>query len=93
MVFVEFEGKNGNVLIMLTVLHPQELTPMEGLDHLFLLPQRVLTMDTLTLQKDLAGLDFNARLLHEAPMGNVWLCKSKINTQFKLFNRHICPVI
>lgn len=50
---------------------------MEGLDHLFLLPQRVLAMDTTNLQKDLAGLDFDARLLHEAPMGNVWLCKSK----------------
>ncbi|XP_031335500.1 histone-lysine N-methyltransferase, H3 lysine-79 specific isoform X4 [Photinus pyralis] len=59
---------------MLTVLRPRELTPMEGLDHLFLLPERVLEMDTKNLQKDLAGLDFDARLLHEAPMGNVWLC-------------------
>ncbi|KAB0801192.1 hypothetical protein PPYR_05546 [Photinus pyralis] len=62
---------------MLTVLRPRELTPMEGLDHLFLLPERVLEMDTKNLQKDLAGLDFDARLLHEAPMGNVWLSGSR----------------
>lgn len=61
---------------MLTVLKPQEATPpMEGLDHLFLLPERALTMGSARLQKDLEGLDFDARVYHEAPMGNVWICK------------------
>lgn len=60
---------------MLTVLQLQERYHMEGADHLFLLPKRALAMDTLRLQKDLAGLDFDARLLQQAPMGNIWLCK------------------
>lgn len=32
-------------------------------------------MDSTRLQKDLAGLDFDPRLMHAAPMGNVWLCE------------------
>ncbi|XP_034253936.1 ensconsin-like isoform X4 [Thrips palmi] len=43
------------------------------LDHLFLLPVRVLSMDSASLRKDLAGLDFNVHLLHSGPQGNVWL--------------------
>ncbi|XP_063234219.1 ensconsin-like isoform X3 [Bacillus rossius redtenbacheri] len=42
-------------------------------DHLFLLPERVLCMDSAQLRRDLAGLDFSARLLHHGPRGNVWL--------------------
>lgn len=61
---------------MLTLIQRQDSSPMDGLDHLFLLPERALTMDATRLQKDLAGLDFDVRLLHEAPMGNIWLCKS-----------------
>lgn len=45
------------------------------LDHLFLLPVRVLSMDSASLRKDLAGLDFNVHLLHSGPQGNVWLCE------------------
>ncbi|XP_049846481.1 ensconsin isoform X44 [Schistocerca gregaria] len=47
--------------------------PQEGIDHLFLLPERALTMDSGRLQQDLAGLDFSVRVLHSAPQGNVWL--------------------
>ena len=53
--------------------------PQDGIDHidhLFLLPVRVLSMDSASLRKDLAGLDFNVHLLHNGPQGNVWLCKS-----------------
>lgn len=49
--------------------------PAEGSDHLFLLPQRALGMDSTHLRQDLAGLDFNLHLLHTAPRGNVWLCE------------------
>lgn len=44
-------------------------------DHMFLIPERALKMDISRLQEDLAGLDFDARLLQVAPMGNVWICK------------------
>ncbi|XP_049953668.1 MAP7 domain-containing protein 2-like isoform X22 [Schistocerca serialis cubense] len=47
--------------------------PQEGIDHLFLLPERALAMDSGRLQQDLAGLDFSVRVLHSAPQGNVWL--------------------
>lgn len=60
---------------MLTVLKVQDSSPMEGLDHLFLIPERALTMGSARLQKDLAGLNFDGHVLHEAPMGNVWICK------------------
>lgn len=60
---------------MLTVLKVQDSSPMEGLDHLFLLPERALAMGSARLQKDLAGLNFDGHMLHEAPMGNVWICK------------------
>ncbi|XKL64760.1 hypothetical protein PGB90_004846 [Kerria lacca] len=49
--------------------------PQEGIDHLFLLPERVLGMDSVQLRKDLAALDFKVQLLQSAPSGNVWLCK------------------
>lgn len=49
--------------------------PQEGIDHLFLLPERVLSMDSVQLRQDLAGLDFNVHLLQGGPRGNVWLCK------------------
>ncbi|KAJ8665330.1 hypothetical protein QAD02_006992 [Eretmocerus hayati] len=58
-------------------LHQQQ-GPAEGSDHLFLLPQRVLGMDSTHLRQDLAALDFNLHfnLLHSAaPRGNVWLCE------------------
>ncbi|KAG8269110.1 hypothetical protein J6590_008358 [Homalodisca vitripennis] len=51
--------------------------PQEGIDHLFLLPERVLTMDSASLHRDLAGLDFSVHLLQDGPRGNVWLCKMK----------------
>ncbi|XP_033213073.1 MAP7 domain-containing protein 2 isoform X4 [Belonocnema kinseyi] len=56
---------------------PRTLGPAEGSDHLFLLPERALGMDSTHLRQDLAGLDFNLHLnlLHTAPKGNVWLCK------------------
>ena len=56
---------------------PRTLGPAEGSDHLFLLPERALVMDSTQLRQDLAGLDFNLHLnlLHTAPRGNVWLCK------------------
>lgn len=62
---------------MLTVLQRQseQSGVLDDIDHLFLLPERALTMDSSRLQKDLAGLDFDPRLMHAAPMGNVWLCK------------------
>jgi hypothetical protein len=53
----------------------QQQGPQEGIDHLFLLPERVLGMDSAQLRQDLAGLDFNVQLLQTAPQGNVWLCK------------------
>lgn len=49
--------------------------PQEGIDHLFLLPERVLGMDGAQLRKDLAALDFKVQLLQSAPSGNVWLCE------------------
>ncbi|XP_067213016.1 ensconsin isoform X40 [Linepithema humile] len=54
---------------------PRTLGPAEGSDHLFLLPERALVMDSTHLRQDLAGLDFNLHLnlLHTAPRGNVWL--------------------
>jgi hypothetical protein len=55
--------------------HGQQQGPQEGIDHLFLLPERVLGMDSAQLRQDLAGLDFNVQLLQTAPQGNVWLCK------------------
>lgn len=56
---------------------PRTLGPAEGSDHLFLLPERALIMDSTHLRQDLAGLDFNLHLnlLHTAPRGNVWLCE------------------
>ncbi|KYQ48836.1 hypothetical protein ALC60_11888 [Trachymyrmex zeteki] len=56
---------------------PRTLGPAEGSDHLFLLPERALGMDSTHLRQDLAGLDFNLHLnlLHTAPRGNVWLCE------------------
>jgi hypothetical protein len=53
----------------------QQQGPQEGIDHLFLLPERVLGMDSAQLRQDLAGLDFSVQLLQTAPQGNVWLCK------------------
>ena len=53
----------------------QQQGPQEGIDHLFLLPERVLGMDSVQLRQDLAGLDFSVQLLQTAPQGNVWLCK------------------
>ncbi|KAH0545959.1 hypothetical protein KQX54_005037 [Cotesia glomerata] len=54
---------------------PRTLGPAEGSDHLFLLPERALVMDSAQLKQDLAGLDFNLHFnrLHTAPRGNVWL--------------------
>uniref|UniRef100_A0A0C9QAI6 PF13_0198_3 protein n=1 Tax=Fopius arisanus TaxID=64838 RepID=A0A0C9QAI6_9HYME len=54
---------------------PRTPGPVEGSDHLFLLPERALIMDSTHLRQDLAGLDFNLHLnlLHTAPRGNVWL--------------------
>ncbi|XP_072746490.1 uncharacterized protein [Anoplolepis gracilipes] len=59
---------------------PRTLGPAEGSDHLFLLPERALVMDSTHLRQDLAGLDFNLHLnlLHTAPRGNVWLCEYPI---------------
>ncbi|KAJ9595251.1 hypothetical protein L9F63_013439 [Diploptera punctata] len=54
---------------------PQQQGPQEGIDHLFLLPERVLGMDSAQLRQDLAGLDFSCQLLQTAPQGNVWLGK------------------
>ncbi|XP_008551574.1 MAP7 domain-containing protein 1 isoform X23 [Microplitis demolitor] len=56
---------------------PRTLGPAEGSDHLFLLPERALVMDSTQLKQDLAGLDFNLHFnrLHTAPRGNVWLCE------------------
>lgn len=51
------------------------VAPQEGIDHLFLLPKRVLDMDNISLRKDLAGLDFDYQLFQNGPKGNVWLCK------------------
>ncbi|XP_039288885.1 MAP7 domain-containing protein 1 isoform X8 [Nilaparvata lugens] len=49
--------------------------PQEGIDHLLLLPERVLSMDSTSLRQDLAGLHFSLHLLQRAPapQGNVWL--------------------
>jgi len=64
---------------------PRTLGPAEGSDHLFLLPERALVMDSTHLRQDLAGLDFNLHLnlLHTAPRGNVWLCEllTGVNSQ------------
>lgn len=62
---------------------PRTLGPAEGSDHLFLLPERALVMDSTHLRQDLAGLDFNLHLnlLHTAPRGNVWLCESLLCTR------------
>lgn len=62
---------------------PRTLGPAEGSDHLFLLPERALIMDSTHLRQDLAGLDFNLHLnlLHTAPRGNVWLCESLLCTE------------
>ncbi|KAK9723247.1 EF-hand domain pair [Popillia japonica] len=68
---------------MITLIQRQDSSPMDGLDHLFLLPERALTMDATRLQKDLAGLDFDVRLLHEAPMGNIWLSGSRPSSATK----------
>ncbi|KAL2717255.1 inner centromere protein-like isoform X12 [Vespula squamosa] len=56
---------------------PRSLGPLEGSDHLFLLPERALIMDSSRLRQDLAGLDFNLRfnILQTAPRGNVWLLR------------------
>ncbi|KAF7414741.1 hypothetical protein HZH68_003230 [Vespula germanica] len=67
---------------------PRSLGPLEGSDHLFLLPERALIMDSSRLRQDLAGLDFNLRfnILQTAPRGNVWLCEYtqiKAVTKFK----------
>ncbi|XP_011502078.1 PREDICTED: uncharacterized protein LOC105365572 [Ceratosolen solmsi marchali] len=58
-----------------TMRAPAALGPVEGSDHLFLLPQRALGMDSTHLRQDLASLDFNLHLnlLHTAPKGNIWL--------------------
>ncbi|CAB0004415.1 unnamed protein product, partial [Nesidiocoris tenuis] len=48
--------------------------PQEGLDHLILLPDCVLKMDSVQLKRDLAGLQFNLHLLSDGPEGSVWLC-------------------
>lgn len=53
--------------------HPDPGLEHIDLDQLFLLPVRVLSMDSASLRKDLAGLDFNVHLLHNGPQGNVWL--------------------
>ncbi|XP_074098950.1 uncharacterized protein LOC141527399 isoform X11 [Cotesia typhae] len=59
---------------------PRTLGPAEGSDHLFLLPERALVMDSAQLKQDLAGLDFNLHFnrLHTAPRGNVWLCEYSV---------------
>lgn len=72
---------NGHAPSLATDTQPEMLTaarsagPQEGIDHLFLLPERVLSMDSASLRQDLAGLDFSVHLLHGGPKGNVWLCK------------------
>lgn len=60
------------------VTTPRTLGPADGSDHLFLLPERALGMDSTHLRQDLEGLDFNLHLnlMHMAPRGNVWLCES-----------------
>lgn len=57
--------------------NPRTLGPADGSDHLFLLPERALDMDSTHLRQDLEGLDFNLHLnlTHMAPRGNVWLCE------------------
>lgn len=82
-----------HIRIMITLIQRQDSSPMDGLDHLFLLPERALTMDATRLQKDLAGLDFDVRLLHEAPMGNIWLCKCGFNRSKWLFKRTLTQQI
>uniref|UniRef100_A0A0A9ZDB0 Reticulocyte-binding protein 2 a n=1 Tax=Lygus hesperus TaxID=30085 RepID=A0A0A9ZDB0_LYGHE len=47
--------------------------PQEGLDHLILLPDCVLSMDSAQLKRDLAGLQFSLHLLSDGPEGSVWL--------------------
>ncbi|XP_066588072.1 ensconsin isoform X6 [Prorops nasuta] len=70
------------------------LGPAEGSDHLFLLPERALVMDSTHLRQDLAGLDFNLHLnlLHTAPRGNVWLSgtapEETVQRSSSAHNRH-----
>lgn len=65
------------------------VAPQEGIDHLFLLPKRVLDMDNISLRKDLAGLDFDYQLFQNGPKGNVWLCKCSIlDTNLCFFEFH-----
>ena len=45
----------------------QQQGPQEGIDHLFLLPERVLGMDSAHLRQDLASFDFSVQLLQTAP--------------------------
>lgn len=68
---------------------PRTLGPAEGSDHLFLLPERALIMDSTHLRQDLAGLDFNLHLnlLHTAPRGNVWLCELSTGVKMRSFFR------
>lgn len=69
---------------------PRTLGPAEGSDHLFLLPERALGMDSTHLRQDLAGLDFNLHLnlLHTAPRGNVWLCE--LSRKRTILNDNLC---
>lgn len=53
--------------------------PQEGLDHLLLLPDCVLNMDSTQLKRDLAGLQFSLHLLSGGPEGSVWLCQYLVN--------------
>lgn len=64
--------------------------PQEGIDHLFLLPERVLGMDGAQLRKDLAALDFKVQLLQSAPSGNVWLCKYRVDSFSPPFFHRLC---
>ncbi|KAL1138925.1 hypothetical protein AAG570_008987 [Ranatra chinensis] len=62
--------------VRMLAAEPRTAGPQEGLDHLFLLPECVLSMDSGQLRRDLAGLDFRLHLLTHGPSGNVWLCKA-----------------
>ncbi|XP_048514371.1 histone-lysine N-methyltransferase, H3 lysine-79 specific isoform X4 [Athalia rosae] len=72
--------------------------PAHGSDHLFLLPERALGMDSGHLRQDLEGLDFNLQhcinlQMHVAPRGNVWLSgaaseKAKPRSSNTSRNRH-----
>lgn len=65
-------SSSGYVVEMLAAAGPQE-----GLDHLILLPDCVLSMDSAQLKRDLAGLQFRLHLLSDGPHGSVWLCEYK----------------